>query len=281
MKNIGISFAIIFMFTLSIQCQVVKIMTYNIRMDNPDDGENAWPNRKENLTNQILYYGADVIGIQEGLEHQVHYLDANLESFKRVGVGRADVKESGMGEYSAIYYNSKKYKKLKSGTFWLSKSPDTPSRGWDASLNRICTFILLKSKVSDAEFWVFNTHFDHKGIEARKKSAALIIQKITAINKDKFPVFLMGDFNLQPTDAPIQLLAEQLNDSKKISQLAPYGPVGTFNGFDILKKTDQRIDYIFTSKKNISIQKYAVLADVNNQKYPSDHFPVMVEATLK
>jgi endonuclease/exonuclease/phosphatase family metal-dependent hydrolase len=118
----------------------------------------------------------------------------SLESYKRVAVGRADIKEEGMGEYSAIYYNNEKFKKLKSGTFWLSKSPDVPSRGWDVSLNRICSFILLKSKSYAEKFWAFNTHFDLKGIEGRKQSAELIVQKIEAINKDTLPIFLMGDF---------------------------------------------------------------------------------------
>ena len=261
--------------------QDIKLMTYNIRMDNPNDGENAWPNRKENFVNQILFYAPDVLGIQEGLEHQVLYLDTHLKNYKYVGVGRADVKEKGVGEYSAIFYNPQNFKELKSGTFWLSETPDKPSRGWDASLNRICTYILLKNKKTDEKFWVFNTHFDHRGVEARKKSTRLITQKIDAINKEKLPVFLMGDFNLQPEEEPIQFLAKQLNDSRAISQLPPYGPVGTFNGFDACKNIDKRIDYIFTSKNNITIKKYAVIADVNDVKYPSDHLPVFIEAVLK
>jgi endonuclease/exonuclease/phosphatase family metal-dependent hydrolase len=261
--------------------QNIELMSYNIRLDNPGDGENAWPNRKETFVNQILFYAPDVIGIQEGLEHQVSYLDTNLKTYKYVGVGRADVKEKGVGEYSAIFYNTSKYKELKSGTFWLSESPDKPSRGWDASLNRICTFIQLKDKKSDQKFWVFNTHFDHRGVEARKKSSVLIIQKIEAINKEKDPVFLMGDFNLQPDEAPIQFLAKELNDSRSISQLPPYGPVGTSNGFDACKNVNKRIDYIFTSKSNITVKKYAVIADVDDVKYPSDHFPVFIEAEIK
>jgi len=261
--------------------QNIKLMTYNIRMDTPNDEENAWPNRKENFVNQIHFYTPDVLGIQEGLEHQVIYLDDHLKTYKYVGVGRADVKEEGVGEYSAIFYNYQNFKEIKSGTFWLSETPDTPSRGWDASLNRICTYILLKNKTSGQKFWVFNTHFDHRGVLARKNSAALIIQKINSINKEKLPVFLMGDLNLQPQEEPIQFIAKELNDSKTISQLPPYGPVGTYNGFDACKKIGKRIDYVFTSKDNITIKKYAVIADVNDMKYPSDHFPVFIEAELK
>ncbi len=250
-------------------------------MDNPKDGENAWPNRKENFVNQVLFYSPDVMGIQEGLEHQVEYLDTHLKTYKYVGVGRSDVKEKGVGEYSAIFYNTDKFKELKSGTFWLSETPDKPSRGWDASLNRICTYILVKNKKSGEKFWVFNTHFDHRGVEARKNSASLIVQKINSINREKLPVFLMGDLNLQPKEAPIQYLAEQLNDSKEISQLTPFGPDGTYNGFKVCENLNRRIDYIFTSKKNITVKKYAVLANIDDVKYPSDHLPVFIEAELK
>ena len=249
-------------------------------MDNPNDGVNAWPNRKDIFVKQVLFYAPDVMGIQEGLEHQVNYLSESLKAYKYVGVGRADVKENGVGEYSAIFYNTHKFKELKSGTFWLSETPDKPSRGWDASLNRICTYILLKENSSGDKFWVFNTHFDHKGVKARKNSTELIIQQIKSINKEKLPVFLMGDFNLQPEEVPIQYLANQLNDSKMISQSPPFGPNGTFNGFKVCEDLDRRIDYIFVSKNNITIKKYGVLANVKDIRYPSDHFPVYVEASI-
>ena len=121
-------------------------MTYNIRYDNPNDGDNNWHNRKETLVNQILFYKPDIIGTQEGLEHQIQYINDNLKSYKYVGIARADVKEGGKGEYSAIFYNTDKYAALINETFWLSITPEKPSRGWDASLNRICTYVLLKSK---------------------------------------------------------------------------------------------------------------------------------------
>ena len=78
-------------------------MTYNIRYDNPNDGENNWHNRKETLVNQILFYKPDIIGTQEGLEHQIHYINDNLKSYKYVSIARADVKEGGKGEYSAVF----------------------------------------------------------------------------------------------------------------------------------------------------------------------------------
>lgn len=261
--------------------QHINLMTYNIRYDNPKDGENSWPNRKEVLLNQILFYQPDVMGTQEGLEHQIHYIDKNLKSYKYVGVARADVKEKGKGEYSAVFYNVNKFKDLKSGTFWLSDTPDKPSRGWDASLNRICTYILLQDKNSGKKFWVFNTHFDHKGVEARQKSAELIIKKIKEINKENLSVFLMGDFNLTPEESPIKFITKNLNDSKLVSKQLPFGPDETFNGFKVCEVRNRRIDYIFVSQKNITVEKYGVFANVKNMKYPSDHFPVYISAKIK
>ena len=281
MKKTLILSVLIFTFFSSFYAQDIKLMSYNIRYDNSNDGENAWPNRKETLVKQILFYEPDVIGTQEGLEHQINYINDNLELYDHVGVARADVKEKGKGEFSAVFYNSLKYKKLESGTFWLSKTPTKPSRGWDASLNRICTYILLKNKASGVEFWVFNTHFDHKGKIARAKSAELIIENIKLINKQNLPIFLMGDFNLQPDESPIQFISKELNDSKFICKQPPYGPFGTYNGFNVCKNPNKRIDYIFVSKNNITVKKHAVLADVKDIKYPSDHFPVFIIAEIK
>jgi endonuclease/exonuclease/phosphatase family metal-dependent hydrolase len=141
--------------------------------------------------------------------------------------------------------------------------------------------ISLQDKNSGKRFWVFNTHFDHKGVEARKKSAALIIKKIREINKEDLPVFLMGDFNLTPDQSPIKYIAGKLNDSKTISKQLPFGPDETFNGFKVCENRDRRIDYIFVSPKNITVKKYGVLANVKKMKYPSDHFPVYISAEIK
>ncbi len=260
--------------------QNINLMTYNIRLDTPDDSLNSWTHRKEFLLKQIKYYKPEVIGIQEGLVHQVKWLDKKLVNYNYVGIGRADGKEKGPGEFSAVFYDTTRFSKLHGNTFWLSETPDKPSRGWDASLNRICTYVLLNSKSDNKNLWVFNTHFDHKGKVAREKSAELILNKMLEINKQNYPMVLMGDFNSTPNEIPIQLISKDLNDSHKVTILPPFGPIGTFCSFDICKPVERRIDYIFTSKKNIKVNHYAVFSDVVNQKYPSDHFPVFVNIEL-
>jgi endonuclease/exonuclease/phosphatase family metal-dependent hydrolase len=279
MKKILYLFAILLIVSCSSEKETLNIMTYNIRYDNPNDGENQWSNRKEFLCNQITYNEVDIFGIQEGLHHQVKYLENNFENFSYVGIGRDDGKEK--GEYSAIFYNSNKFKVIKSDTFWLSETPEKISVGWDASMERICTYALLESRSTNERFWVFNTHFDHIGDKARLESSKLIFSKIQQINLKKLPVFVMGDFNLLPTSEPIKYLSKVLDDSKKISLTKPFGPIGTFNGFNFNNPVKDRIDYIFTNKNKVLVNKYAVLSYSKDCKYPSDHLPVIIEVEIK
>lgn len=252
----------------------LRVMSFNIRYDNPGDGENAWSVRKDLLINQVRFYEPDIMGIQEGLSHQVYYIDDKINYLGYVGVGRDDGKEK--GEFSALFYNKMRFNVKESNTFWLSETPEKISVGWNASMERICTYALLENKETQEKFWVFNTHFDHRGKEARENSAKLILEQIEKLNKDAYPVILMGDFNALPESNTIQTVLGKLKDSKSISEIPTMGPEGTYNNFDILHKLERRIDYIFVSG-GVSVRKYAVLSNVISQKFTSDHLAVFVE----
>jgi len=279
MKNIFLLILIFICFSFAIEGQTYKMMTYNIRYDNQNDGDNQWSKRKEFLCDQIAFYSPDILGVQEGLHHQVEYIDSTFINYNYVGLGRDDGKKK--GEYSAIFFNKNKLKIVKDSTFWLSQTPDKISIGWDASMERICTYALFQDKLSNQRFWVFNTHFDHIGVVARKESAKLISRIINQLNHDNFPVLLMGDFNLKATSEPIRFLSKEFNDSKTSCLSKPFGPIGTFNGFKFDQPVVDRIDYIFTTKSNIKVNKYAVLSDSIELKYPSDHLPVYVQIEFK
>ena len=261
----------------NISGQTIKVITFNIRYDNPNDGVNRWDNRKHFLTNQIRFNEPDFLGVQEGLLHQVSFIDTVLPEYSYIGVGRNEGKLD--GEFSAVFYNSTKYNLLKGSTFWLSETPDIPSKGWDAALNRICTYGLFESKSSKEKVWIFNTHFDHRGVKARRESTGLIVEKINELNIEKYPVVLMGDLNLEPDTEAIKYLSKNLVDSKFASKI-DFGPIGTFNGFNFSEPVTRRIDYIFVSKGNIDVLKYAVLSDSKDCRYPSDHLPVFAEIKL-
>ena len=262
----------------NISGQSFKVITYNIRYDNPKDEENRWDNRKDFLTDQIKFYEPDFLGTQEGLAHQVSFIDSTLTQYKYIGVGRNDGNSE--GEFCAIFFNSEKFNLIINSTFWLSETPDVPSKGWDASLNRICTYGLFENGTTKEKLWVFNTHFDHRGVQARSNSSRLIIKKIRELNKDNYQIVFMGDLNLEPESEAIRYLSSELTDTKTADSRVVFGPTGTYNGFKFNQPVFRRIDYIFVSKGNVEVVKYAVLSDSKECRYPSDHLPVYAEIVL-
>ena len=256
---------------------VHAILTYNIKYDNKLDKENNWSIRKKRLYHLLRDYNPSIIGIQEGLLHQVKYIDSSLTKYKYIGIGRDNGKTK--GEFCAIYFDTTFYKILEHSTFWLSETPDLVSVGWDAALERICTYGLFASIYSGDKFWVFNTHFDHIGTIARKKSSELILNKIKEINKNSLPVILMGDFNTIPDSEPIKILEQDMIDGLRISSKHLQGPQGTFNGFDVSNSISKRIDYIFT--KYFHVLSYHHINDrLENNNHISDHLAVMTRLRL-
>ena len=275
MKNLFVLFSIFFCLTAT-NSQEIKIMTYNIKYANENDGENSWSKRKDWITDQIRFYEPDILGVQEAVKSQLEHFTENIDSYKVLGVGREGKDK---GEFSAILYKNEKFEVLTSDTFWLSVTPNKISKGWDADFNRICTYALFQNKKTDEKFYVFNTHFDHVGDKARLESSKLITRKIKELNKEKFPVFLMGDFNLEPKTEGINIIMDFLNDSRQKAEFT-FGPSGTFNGYDFSEAVTRRIDYIFVNDQ-VEVKKYGVLTDSKDLKYPSDHFPVFIIATLE
>lgn len=254
----------------------ITIATYNLRFNNPNDGINAWPNRKEDVKALIRFHEFDIFGTEEGLIDQLKNI-AELDEFAYIGKGRDDGKEA--GEHSAIFYKKDRFKLLASGDFWLSETPDQPGKGWDATCcNRICSWGKFKDKLTKKTFFFFCVHFDHQGVIARKESGKLMVKKIKEIAGSN-PVVCVGDFNSYPDSEQIQEMQTLLRDAYKVTETPPYGPVGTFNAFKFDAPLKHRIDYIFVSS-GIRILKYGVLTDSKDQRYPSDHQPVMVKAVL-
>ena len=196
-----------------------------------------------------------------------------LINYSYIGVGRDDGKFQ--GEFCAIYFDTTRYSILFNSTFWLSETPEIISVGWDAALERICTYGLLEDRNTLEKFWIFNTHFDHMGSKAREESSLLILEMIKKINRQSFPIILMGDFNSLPDSAPIQKIKTDLKDALEISLDELKGPIGTYNGFNVDIPMVKRIDYIFT--KNFKVHSYIhINKRLDNDRHISDHLPVMV-----
>lgn len=259
----------------------LNVLSFNIRYNNPNDGDNAWPHRKQHVSSLIQFHQADIIGLQEALVGQLSDLERQLPDYAWFGVGRDDGKQG--GEFTAILYRKEILTLQRQGTFWCSPTPDIPSKGWDADLNRTVTWGHFERNTGES-FYLFNTHFDHKGSEARAQCAQLIRRRIDTIAKQA-PVIVTGDFNTTPTDKPYQHLTDNtpykkaMYDASKISELKPYGSSFTFTEFDISAVDNAPIDYIFTSD-SIKVARFGVLSDSFNGRLPSDHYPLLAEVYL-
>ena len=269
---------------------MLRIISYNVRYNNPNDGENAWPHRKARVVELLHRYQPDLIGLQEVRKEQLDDLIAGLPDFGWVGVGRDDGKEA--GEFAAIFYRTERLNVVTSGSIWLSETPDVAgSIGWDASLPRIATWAEFADAQSAARFLHVNTHFDHRGMTAQVESARLL-RRFVAERIPALPAVVTGDFNCVEASAPYVALtapeeaaALPLHDAVYISQTAHEGPMGTFNnGF--ADPLYEKIDYIFVWEPptvlagTVPVQRHAILADQQNGRYPSDHLPVLAEVVM-
>lgn len=271
LKTYLFQFIIIFACAQSVVSQT-KLISYNVKNDYQKEGENNWASRKDKMKQLLHFYEPAFIGVQEALLNQVKYLDSCLTTFDYIGVGRDDGKTK--GEYCAIFFDTTLFTVSQNSTFWLSDTPDKISVGWDAALERICTYGLFENKKTQKRIWILNTHFDHLGKIAREKSAELILKRIRQLNQDNLPVVLMGDLNVIPKDKPIQLIKTGLTDAMEISVKPFYGPIGTFNGFKEVVM-DRRIDYFFTHK--LKVLYYVHIDDkMDNNNFVSDHLPVLI-----
>ncbi len=260
----------------------IRVMAYNIRYDNPDDGINRWSNRKGRVANLFRFNEPGIIGLQEALYHQLTWLNEQLDEYEWIGVGRTNGKME--GEFAPILYNTERFKLLEDGNFWLSPTPQKPSKGWDAALPRICTWGRFRERSTDKVFLVFNTHFDHRGKTAREESAKVILQKIGEISEDDTPVMLTGDFNAEPGSKPYSTITNKMEDAYHSSKIPHYGPQATYmeedGGFSVASgKGGRRIDYIFTNQK-VNVVRHGILSTFRDGRFPSDHLPVVADISF-
>jgi endonuclease/exonuclease/phosphatase family metal-dependent hydrolase len=258
----------------------VRVMSFNIRHDNPQDGENAWPHRRDWVAELIRDNRVDVLGMQEVLKSQIDDLRQRLTDYGWYGVGRDDGQEA--GEYAPIFYRADRFELLDKGVFWLCEKPDEPGRiDWNAACTRIVTWIALREKHDGGKRYFFNTHFDHESAEARVKSAELIRQRIAEI-KDG-PIVLTGDFNCLANSEPIKSIAAKedgaeqsmLTDAYELAKPFHQGPTSTWNGFRQVVP-NRRIDFVFVSP-GWKVKAHRILDDQREGRFASDHLPVLAE----
>ena len=253
----------------------INVMTFNIRYATPADGENQWEFRKEHVAGTIQYYQADICGLQEATEPQVLYLAEKLVNLSWIGVGRDDGKSG--GEFSPIFYNSSKLELLNWETIWLSKTPEKPSKDWDAALPRIATIAYFKRLFDGKDFVAINTHYDHMGQTAREESSKLLLEIIDNLIQEGLKIILLGDFNSTPNDLPISTFTNgSLVNTFDISKVGHFGPINSFTGFLSVEKDNSQIDHIFVTN-GIQVINHATISQTWQGKFASDHHAVVTK----
>ena len=245
----------------------VKVISFNVRVGTGDKNtKNAWDLRKKAIGPLLTKENPTVFGVQEAIKEQMDYMKQVLPDYDAVGVGRDDGVEK--GEHMSIFWKRDVVIMEKSGTFWLSQTPDVPSKGWDANYYRTATWAIFKVKATGERFFYMNTHLDHQARLARENSILLICDKLRELNPEGLPAILTADFNSKTTDAifdPLKLVMEEARAAAPVTD-----NLGTFNGWGT---SDSVIDHIFCS--GFSILSYRTIRNVYlGVQYASDHYPI-------
>ncbi|MBS1953951.1 MAG: endonuclease/exonuclease/phosphatase family protein [Cyanobacteria bacterium SZAS-4] len=245
----------------------VTILTWNIQVgsDRPLNG-NGWKQRKFALITALKKAYPDVFCTQEGRLEQLKFIDRHFPSWARVGGGRDDGKNA--GEFCAIYYNKKRLEVLKSGTFWLSTTPESPAHTWDPPYKRICTHALFRDRINETKFAVLSTHFPLNP-SASEKAAKVVANKITALY-DNMPTLLCGDFNCKPESAAWKVFNKIYLDSVDEKHQKTWHTNG---------KPMACLDAIFKNE-DIRVVDLKILNGKDNKTFPSDHFGVLIKALI-
>ena len=274
--------------------KILKVMSFNIRCGSCEDTSdvNHWSKRKIRIFQLLNKFEPDIIGLQEAEIWQIADIDSEFNDYLWLGKGRHDGEKE--GEFTAVFYKEKRFHAQDNFTYWLSETPDTPSVGWDAALNRTLTAVLFYDYLNEGIICFFNTHFDHVGETARVESAKFL-RKIVTEYSGKHPAVVTGDFNftkesegykaltsgeLEVENTKDDLKYEPLINSEYISEKPHTGGDTTFNAFGRETDIKSAIDFIFVNDK-VKVLTHQTIIDVPEGLFPSDHYPVLVELLFK
>lgn len=263
----------------------LKIASYNIQYDNTVQAPaSEWKNRKDLFKQLIEKYDFDIIGAQEPYLSQLNDIKNMLPDYDYIGIS-IEGETSGLKKhYTPIIYKKDKIEILDWGTFWFSSSSSQPgSIGWDAYSPRICTRALVKDKTTGKIFNFFNVHLDHIGTTARDMSVQMLLSLIPMASS-KYPSVVTGDFNLNQNSVNYNRIISSgvLRDSYSMALEKINADYGTYNDYILNQNLGTRIDHLFLSTGlPLKVKSHHIITDDFNGKYPSDHYPVMIELQLQ
>lgn len=257
----------------------IKVMTYNVRYAAND--AHPWLSRRPVVKAMLKEIAPDIIGTQEGLYHQIKEIANDSPDYAWIGTGRDG---GSRGEFMAIFYKKERFEPLEYEHFWLSDTPEVVgSSTWGNQNIRMVTWVKFLDRLSNHQFYFWNTHLDHVSQTAREKSASLIVQRVNAL-KTTLPIILTGDFNAPArANKTYDILTADgyggdFSDTWFSALKREGNDVSTFHGYKPATPNGAHIDWILARNK-VSALETSVVTFEQEGKYPSDHFPVV--AVLK
>jgi endonuclease/exonuclease/phosphatase family metal-dependent hydrolase len=252
----------------------LRVMTFNVRQMDGDDGAQSWEHRKDVLADSILLYRPDLLGAQEIFSGQTEFLLERIADFDCFGRGRfGDDRD----KHNKIFFDRRRFTLKECGEFWFSRTPQVAgSSDWQIPRPRMVTWGKLR-EASGAEILILNTHlpYGRSADEARRESALLILRQIAALPPE-LPLFLTGDFNASPEGEIYALLTGVLEDAWTTARQT-IGPDSTLHGFG--KVSGRRLDWILHRGAGRPLTVETV-THTSRGLYPSDHYPVVATFLL-
>ena len=269
----------------------LKVMSFNIRFDNPaDTGALAWNRRVMPIRRMLAEIGPDVIGMQELRETMTDSMYSAAEVYSHIKIYENDTLRGRKTADIAVFYRSDRFELLDSGYFWLSATPAAPSKPWNSTdrHERASVWVRLHDRQTDKDFYFFTTHFPYKKApvdsEVRARCARLICDKIKEIAGDYATVFVTGDMNCSDNSADPRSVGlapyfEYMKAARREARFSNHR--SSFNGFGRVKPEirDKNLDHIFYRCaepqvfETVDYPGYGVL-------YISDHYPILCHFTL-
>lgn len=250
----------------------MKVLSFNVLCGGRKG--HFWTDRSESVIATVRKFMPDIFGIQEAHIDWMHTFIENMPEYSYIGVGRDDGMEG--GEFSPVFYRRDSFNLLDKGWFWISETPDVPSKSWNSDCIRIASWARLEDKASGKTFVAMNTHLDHISEEARKNGVRMINEFAATLD---CPVFITGDFNIpEGTDCYIDMVDGGIfKDTKFLAPVTESFPTyhESFECGDGMV-----IDFIFVSE-GIDVKSYHVITDKVDGFFPSDHCPIISEIEIK
>ncbi|MBQ6018683.1 MAG: endonuclease/exonuclease/phosphatase family protein [Clostridia bacterium] len=247
-------------------------MSFNVLCAGNKLKKTYWTDRKDLVTGLIRKYRPDTFGLQEAHYRWMNCICRALPEYGYVGVGRDNGKR--LGEFSPVFFLKEKYVPVDSGIFWLSETPEKPSKGWDGACTRICSYAVLREKATGKCFVHFNTHLDHVGPVAQREGAKLIADRSLALSD--LPAIMTGDFNVEPDSDAFRTVTDAGFEEARFACGKTDEPK-TFHDFERRAEKDRTlIDFIFV-RNGFTVKDYKVITEKPDGRLPSDHYPVIAE----